>query len=134
MTSEDRAFILAPLVTPFAFVLGASFLDMQFGVISSFIFITVFGLPIVYTIEFFLGYRFYRLFLKKNKFNIFTTVLGCMALANIPTFFIWLFSGFGPGDIPVSTIFILFSFVGLTIGITFFILIKWGQHTTRRAD
>ena len=129
MTNEDRAFILAPLVTPFAFVLGAYVLDMQFGIISAFVFITVFGLPIVYTIEFFLGYRFYRLFLKLKKFNIFTTLLGCMTLANIPTLFIWLFSGFGPGDISVSTIFILFSFVGFVIGLTFYLLLKWGALT-----
>lgn len=137
MTSEERAFICAPLATPFAFVAfvsisGASGFDMGFNAISSFLFITVFGLPIVYTIEFFLGYRFYRLFLKLNKLNIFSITFGGMILANIPTLFIWMFSGFsGDKEIHVATIFALFSFVGFTIGITFWLLLNWDQMRKR---
>lgn len=131
MTTEDRAFILAPLATPFAFVLGAYFLNMQFGIFSSMLFITVFGLPIVYTIEFFLGYRFYRLLLKKKKLNILTVIIGCVLLANIPTLFIWMFSGFGSQEIPVATIFYLFSFVGVVIALTFWILLNI-RHITNK--
>jgi len=131
MTTEDRAFILAPLITPFAFVIGAQFLDMQFGLIGSFLFITVFGLPIVYTIEFFLGYRFYRLFLKLKKLNIFSVAMGGMILANIPTLFIALFQGFGSQEIPVSTIFYLFTFVGFCISMNFWVLLHWNKITKK---
>ena len=66
MTNENRAFILAPLAMPFAFVIytflaDVSGFDMQAGFLSymgSVLAITVFGLPVVYIFEFFIGYRF----------------------------------------------------------------------------
>lgn len=130
MTREDRAFLMAPLVTPFAFVVGIAFTDMEMNLasyISAFLAITIIGLPIVYTIEFFIGYRFYRLFLKKKKANIVTITGGGVILANLPTIFIATFGQFGDQMHDLSMIFPLFSFVGFMIGLAFWFLINNGQ-------
>lgn len=86
--------------------------------------IGLFGLPVVYVIEFFLGYRFYRLFMKKKILNIFTVTGGSIVLANIPTFFISIFSAFVPSKHSVLDILSLFSFIGFTVGLTFWILLN----------
>lgn len=130
MTREDRAFLVAPLITPFAFVFGIAFTDMEMdftSYISAFLVITIVGLPIVYTIEFFIGYRFYRLFLKKKKANIFTVTGGGVILANLPTIFIATFGQFGKQMHDLTMIFPLFSFVGFMIGLAFWFLVNSNQ-------
>ena len=128
MTSEERAFVLAPLMMPFAFTFYAFFADisgfnMQDGFISfigSVLIIAVVGIPIVYVFEFFIGYRFYRLLLKKNRINIFSLSFGGALIADIPIFMVMPFSGFGS----VSTAFQLFSFVGFMVGLAFWFLLN----------
>ena len=128
MTNEDRAFVLAPLMMPFAFLPYAFFADlsgfnMQDGLmkyIASAVFIVFVGIPIVYLYEFFIAYRFYRLLLKKNRINIFSLSLGCALIADIPIFMIMPFSGFGSVSMPFQ----LFSFVGFMVGLTFWFLLN----------
>lgn len=132
MTSEDRAFFLAPLAMPFAVVLFTLFTDVPglnmeagfFSYLVSVFVITLVGLPVVYTFEFFLGYRFYRLFLKKGQINVFTLILGGVLLADIPMFMIGIFGGFSDESHNLSTAFPLFSFVGFSIGLTFWALLN----------
>lgn len=127
MTSEDRAFILAPLAMPFACVAGYLGFDFSAGLLnylSSVLIIGLYGLPVVYVIEFFLGYRFYRLFLKRKILNIFTITGGSIVLANIPTFFISIFSMYVPSKHSVLDVLGLFSFIGLTVGLTFWLLLN----------
>ena len=117
---------------PFAVVIFTLFADvpglnMQSGFFSyliSIIVITVVGLPVVYTFEFFLGYRFYRLFLKKGRINVFTLILGGVLLADIPMFLIGIFGGFSDEAHNLSTAFPLFSFVGFSIGLAFWALLN----------
>ncbi|OMH31726.1 hypothetical protein [Motiliproteus sp. MSK22-1] len=132
MTRENRAFLLAPLVMPFAFIFYAFFADISgFNMESGFanymglvLAIVIFGLPVVYLFEFFIGYRFYRLLLKKNKINIFSLTIGGILIADIPMFMISLFRGFGSETYSLSTAFPLFSFVGFMIGLTFWFLLN----------
>lgn len=139
MTNEERAFAYAPLAMPVAFitfsiVTGVSGFDMQLGLLNFLglaLAITVVGLPIVYIFGFFLGYRFYRLLLKKNRINIFTLSLGGVVLADIPIFLIWIFSGFGYQGHDLSTAFPLFSFVGFSIGLTFWYLLNWKPSSNK---
>ena len=86
--------------------------------------ITIFGLPVVYLFEFFIGYRFYRLLLKKNRINIFSLTIGGMLIADIPMFMISIFRGFGSETYSLSTAFPLFSFIGFMIGLTFWFLLN----------
>lgn len=135
MTNENRAFILAPLMMPFAFLSYAFFADipgfnMQDGFIDylgSALIIVIIGIPIVYLYEFFIGYRFYRLLLKKNRINIFSLSIGGALIADIPLFMIMPFSWLSsePGDLlmPLQ----LFSFVGFMIGLTFWFLLNFDR-------
>lgn len=128
MTSEDRAFLLAPLIMPFAFLPYAFFTDMSgfnmqdgfMRYMASAVFIVIVGIPIVYLYEFFIGFRFYRLLLKKNRINIFSLSFGGAFVADIPILMIMPFSGFGS----VSVAFQLFSFVGFMVGLAFWALLN----------
>ncbi len=139
MTDEQRAFLLAPLAMPFAFIFYAFFadvpgFDLQSGVgsyIAAVLTITFFGTPVVYIFEFFIGYRFYRLFLKKNRINIFSLAIGGILIADIPMFMILLFSGFSSETYDLSTVLPMFSFVGLVIGLTFWFVLNQRQIMER---
>lgn len=130
MTREDRAFVLAPLMMPFAFLTYAFFLDlsgfnMQDGFwdyLGTVIIIIVGGLPVVYLYEFFIAYRFYRLLLKKKKVNIVSLTLGGAFIADIPILMVMPFSGFDE----ISAVFQLFTFVGFMVGLTFWYLLNYG--------
>ena len=132
MTRENRAFILAPLVMPFAFAFfaymtGVSGFDMKSGFADyagALIAVIIFGLPVVYLFEFFIGYRFYRLLLKKNRINVVSLTIGGMLIADIPMFMIVAFSGFSSESYSLSTALPLFSFVGFMIGLTFWFLLN----------
>jgi len=131
MTYEDRAFVLAPLSMPFAFLscawfLGLSGFTLEEGVLSylaSVAIIIVGGMPVVYLYEFFIAYRFYRLLLKKGKVNIFSLAFGGALIANIPILMVMPFSGYSA----VETAFILFGFSGFVVGLTFWTLLKRGE-------
>ena len=132
MTNEDRAFLFAPLAMPVALVVytlvaDVPGFDFQSGIMSYIgliLAITIVGLPIVYTFEFFVGYRFYRLFLKKKRINLFTLIMGGVILADLPMIMIWLFGGFSSEEISISTAFPLFTFVGFSIGLAFWFLLN----------
>ncbi|MEZ5524249.1 MAG: hypothetical protein R3E62_04675 [Pseudomonadales bacterium] len=132
MTYEDRAFVLAPLAMPFAFLsyawfLGLSGFTLDQGLMSylgTVLIIIIGGLPVVYVYEFFIAYRFYRLLLKKGKINIFSIVFGAALMADIPILMIMPFKGFTS----VSVAFQLFTFTGMAVGLTFWILLKRGER------
>jgi len=129
MTNEDRAFILAPLIMPFAFLTFAFFTDMSgfnledglMSYLGSVLIVVVFGIPVVYLYEFFIAYRFYRLLLKKKRVNIFSLSIGGAFIANIPIFMVMPFSGYDA----ISTTFELFSFIGFVVGLTFWYLLNF---------
>jgi len=131
MTYEDRAFILAPLSMPFAFLscawfLGLSGLTLDEGVLNylaTVAIIIVGGMPVVYLYEFFIAYRFYRLLLKKGKVNVFSLSFGGALIANIPILMVMPFSGYDG----VATAFKLFGFSGFVVGLTFWLLLKQGE-------
>ncbi len=131
MTYEDRAFVLAPLSMPFAFLscawfLGLSGFTLEDGVLNylaSVAIIIVGGMPVVYLYEFFIAYRFYRLLLKKGKVNVFSLAFGGALIANIPILMVMPFSGYSG----VETAFILFGFSGFVVGLTFWALLKRGE-------
>ena len=139
MTGENRAFIFAPLIMPFAFAFYTWAADISgFNMDSGFadymgamLAITILGLPVVYLFEFFIGYRFYRLFLKKGRINIYSLAIGGILIADIPMFFILLFSGFSNESLSLSTAMPLFSFVGLMIGLNFWFLLNKDQIMER---
>jgi len=128
MTSEDRAILLAPLMMPFAFLPYAYFTDMSgfnmedgfLTYIASAVFIVFVGIPVVYLYEFFIGYRFYRLLLKKKRVNIFSLSFGGAFVADIPILMVMPFSGYSG----VSVAFELFSFVGFMVGLAFWCLLN----------
>lgn len=131
MTYEDRAFVLAPLSMPFAFLSYAWFLGLDgftleagfWNYLGSVVIIIVGGMPVVYLYEFFIAYRFYRLLLKKGKVNLFSLSFGGALIADIPILMVMPFSGFNG----VSTAFQLFTFSGFVVGLTFWALLKKGQ-------
>lgn len=130
MTREDRAFVLAPLMMPFAFLGYAYFADISgfnfdngfWGYIGGVVIIILGGIPVVYLYEFFIAYRFYRLLLKKNRVNIFSLSFGGALIADIPILMVMPFSGYEG----VATAFELFSFVGFMVGLTFWYLLNYG--------
>jgi hypothetical protein len=130
MNAENRALIFAPLMMPFAFIFYAFFTDvpgfnMETGIlnfIASVVTVVIVGLPVVYLYEFFIGYRFYQLLVKKNRVNIFSLTLGAVIIADIPMFMILLAGG--GGEDSLSTALQLFSFVGFMIGLTFWVLLN----------
>jgi len=131
MTYEDRAFVLAPLSMPFAFLscawfLGLSGLTLEQGVLNylaTVAIIIIGGMPVVYLYEFFIAYRFYRLLLKKGKVNVFSLSLGGALIADIPILMVMPFSGYDG----VATAFTLFGFSGFVVGLTFWVLLKRGE-------
>jgi hypothetical protein len=128
MTNEDRAFLLSPLAMPFACVLAYSGFSFSEGILHYLLWVGIiglFGLPVVYVIEFFLGYRFYRLLLKKKMLNAVSITFGCMMLSNIPTLFIAIFSSFVPSKHNMVDILGLFSFIGFVVGLTFWAMLRW---------
>lgn len=135
MNYEDRAFVQAPLVMPFAFLscawfLGLSGFTLEEGVLNylaSVAIIIVGGMPVVYLYEFFIAYRFYRLLLKKGKVNIFSMTFGGGFIAVLPILMVMPFSGYEG----VKIAFILFGFSGCVVGLAFWLLLKRGE---RKAD
>lgn len=132
MTNENRALILSPLMMPFAFLSYAFFADisgfnMQDGFLDylgSALIIVIIGIPIVYLYEFFIGYRFYRLLLKKNRINIFTLSLGGALIADLPILMMMPFSWLSSEQTDLLSPLKLFSFVGFMIGLTFWFLLN----------
>ncbi|MEH6471339.1 MAG: hypothetical protein V7752_08815 [Halopseudomonas sp.] len=131
MKNENRALMLAPLITPFAFsfyafIAGMSGFNMNEGVltfIGLFFVICLISLPVAYLYEFFIGYRFYRLLSKKKRVNIYTLALGGVFVADIPMLLIWPMAG-GGSSISFYLTFQLFSFVGFMIGLSFWVLLN----------
>lgn len=131
MTNEDRAFVFAPLMMPFAFLSYALLTDMSgfnlenglLSYIGSVLIVVIFGIPVVYLYEFFIAYRFYRLLLKKKRVNVFSLSVGGAFIANIPIFMVMPFSGYEA----IATTFQLFSFIGFMVGLTFWYLLNFGS-------
>ena len=127
MNNESKALALAPLVTPFAFALYASFVDIAgfnldkglLTFIGLFLGVAIASIPVAYLYMFFIGYRFYRLLVKKKKVNFFSLTLGGVFVADIPMLLIWPFAGDG-----FYQTLQLFSFVGLVIGLSFWYLLN----------
>lgn len=130
MNNESRALALAPLITPFAFVCYALYTDLSGfnfdqGVatfIGLFLGMALASLPVAYVYMFFIGYRFYRLLVKKKRVNFFTLTLGGVFVADIPMLLIWPAAEMS-GSVGFYQTFELFSFVGFMIGLTFWILL-----------
>lgn len=131
MSNESRALSLAPLITPFAFVLYAFYADLTgFNLdqgplvfIGLFIGMSIASLAVAYVYMFFIGYRFYRLLVKKGKVNFFSLTLGGMFVADIPMLLIWPAAELA-GSVGFYQTFQLFSFVGLMIGLNFWVLLN----------
>lgn len=132
MKNESRALAWAPLITPFAFALYAFFADisgfnMDEGVLTYlglFLGMTIASLPVAYIYEFFIGYRFFRLLVKKNRVNFYTLTLGGVFVADIPLLITWpvtLVNDAISFNVPLQ----LFSFVGLMIGLNFWVLLNF---------
>lgn len=132
MNNESRALALAPLITPFAFAFHAyvsdlSGFNMDGGVLTFlglFLGMSLAAIPVAYVYMFFIGYRFYRLLLKKNRINFFTLTLGGVFVADIPMLLIWPFAQLG-GTVDFYQTLQLFSFVGLAIGLNFWVLLNY---------
>ncbi len=125
--SEKIAFAIAPLVTPLAFVIGISGLGMEYGIVDFFetvLMIAVFSLPVAYLITYTLGLIAYKTFKKKNLINPMTLIFGSIAIANIPPIIIWLLGGYEQKIESLINTIQLFSFIGLSIAIVFFLLSK----------
>lgn len=134
MNNESRALALAPLITPVAFTIFAFYSDMSgfnmddglLTFIGLFLGMALASLPVAYVYMFFIGYRFYRLLLKKNRINFFTLTLGGVFVADIPMLLIWP-AAQTTGSISFYQTFQLFSFVGLMIGLNFWVLLNWDR-------
>lgn len=134
MKNESRALALAPLITPFAFVVfafytGISGFNMDQGFwtfIGLFLGMAIASIPVAYLYMFFLGYRFYRLLVKKQRVNFLTLTLGGMFVADIPMLLIWPLAEVS-GSISFYQTFQLFTFVGLMIGLNFWLLLNWDE-------
>lgn len=132
MKNENRALGFAPLILPFAFSFYAFLADVPgfnldgglLKFIGLFLTITVIGLPVAYLYEFFIGFRFYQLMVKKGRVNIFTLTLGGVLVADFPLFLIWPLVG-GEGAISFALTVQLFSFVGFMIGLNFWLLLNF---------
>lgn len=129
MTREDRAFVLAPLMMPFAFLVYAYFADISgfnfdgglLDYLGGVLMIIIGGMPVVYLYEFFIAYRFYRLLLKKKRVNVFSLSFGGAFIADIPILMVMPFAGYDG----VATAFELFTFVGFMVGLTFWYLLNF---------
>jgi hypothetical protein len=132
MKNENRALGFAPLILPFAFCFYAFMADipgfnMDGGLLSFigyFFAITLIGLPVAYIYEFFIGFRFYQLLVKKQRVNLLTLTLGGVLVADIPMLLIWPLAG-GEGTIGFGLTVQLFSFVGFMIGLNFWLLLNY---------
>ncbi len=132
--TETKSLALAPLITPFAFASYAYFADvsgfnMDDGIltfIGLLLGLVLTSLPVAYLYMFFIGYRFYRLILKKNRVNFFTLTLGGMFVADIPMLLIWPLA-----EASSSTGFYLtlqlFSFAGFMVGLNFWVLLNFDR-------
>ncbi len=131
MNNESRALALAPLITPLAFVAYAFYADLagfnfDQGVLTFvglFIGMSIASLAVAYVYMFFIGYRFYRLLVKKQRVNFFTLTLGGVFVADIPMLLIWPAAEVA-GSVGFYQTFQLFSFVGLMIGLNFWFLLN----------
>lgn len=132
--TDSKALALAPLMTPFAFSFYAYLADipgfnMDQGAltfIGYFLGLTLASLPVAYLYMFFIGYRFYRLILKKKRVNIFTLSLGGVFVADIPMLLIWPAAEVS-GATGFYVTFQLFSFVGFMVGLCFWTLLNWDK-------
>lgn len=138
MTNEARALGYAPLILPFAFCSYAYFADVSgfnmdegpMVALGLFLAITLVGLPVAYIYEFFIGYRFYQLLVKKNRVNFWTLTLGAVLVADIPMLFVLPVAG-RASQVGYSLTFQLFSFVGLMIGLNFWFLLNYERIRDR---
>ena len=134
MISEDKALVLAPLMTPFAFsfyafVADFSGFNMNDGILTFiilFLGVAIASIPVAYLYMFFIGYRFYRLILKKNRVNIVSLSLGGLFVADFPMLLIWPIAAYNNTASFYST-FQLFSFVGFMVGLFFWLLLNWDR-------
>lgn len=132
MKNENRALGLAPLILPFAFCFYAYIADIPgfnldeglLKFIGLFLAITLIGLPVAYIYEFFIGFRFYQLLVKKQRVNLLTLTLGGVFVADIPMLLIWPLAG-GEGAISFALTVQLFSFVGFMIGLNFWLILNY---------
>ncbi len=131
MNNELRALGFAPLILPFAFCFYAYLADVSgfnldegpmvaFGL---FVAISIVGLPVAYIYEFFIGYRFYQLLVKKNRVNFWSLTLGGVLVADIPMLFVLPVAG-QESQVGYWLTVQLFSFVGLMIGLNFWFLLN----------
>ncbi len=132
MKNESRALAWAPLITPFAFAFYAYIADisgfnMDDGILTYlglFIGMSIASLPVAYIYEFFIGYRFFRLLVKKNRVNFYSLTLGGIFVADIPLLITWPVT-FVNDAISFVVPLQLFSFVGFMIGLNFWILLNY---------
>ncbi len=125
--TEKVAFATAPLVTPLAFVIGITGLQMKYGIVDFFetvLLIAVFSLPVAYLITYTLGLIAYKTFKKKNLINPMTLIFGSIAIANTPLIIIWLLGGYEQKIESLINSMQLFSFIGLSIALVFLLLSK----------
>ena len=132
--NDSKALALAPLITPFAFSFYAYFADisgfnMDQGIltfIGFFLGVSLASIPVAYLYMFFIGYRFYRLILKKKRLNIYTLTLGGVFVADIPMLLIWPMAE-ASGTTGFYLTFQLFSFVGFMVGLNFWVLLNFDR-------
>lgn len=132
--NDSKALALSPLITPFAFAAYAYFADisgfnMDKGIltfIGYFLGVAFASIPVAYLYMFFIGYRFYRLILKKKKVNFFSLTLGGIFVADIPMLLIWPAAEV-TGSTGFYTTFQLFSFCGFMVGLSFWVLLNYDR-------
>ncbi len=134
MKSEKLAFYVAPLAVPFAFLLGISGFDMQYGILdylSNLLLIAFFSLPIAYIIELVVGLPIYLLFKKLGLINFTTLFLGSIVVSCSPLLLLWLVGAYDGEEYKLAATLPVFAFIGAVTGLTFWLTLNL-HHIMRR--